>query len=322
MFLKYSMLKKNISFTFVHYLCICFSWICLCLQLYAQTAVIPEKEKTGKITFDETGIMVKVEDIEQARINEEEVKAHVGRSIEEIKSLIVNLEQDAKTTGIYLDKLRQEKKDCQGRDVNPKFLELLDREIEVVKEKIDIDHEQIETYEDRLTVLHDQLKVYSDLVVLLESIVKLEDAISTIPYDEAPVIRKDADIAKNYSIEIQDGIKEKESVVSFFTKRVKEIKDKARVDEQNLAKYLKSMKEGTGDEELAGKLQEKIDRILQWKKAVNEQRVTIFQTRLETSRIRYDIGLQAWKNAELNAAFLAEKARRLEERQKEGRLKK
>jgi hypothetical protein len=321
-FLKCSTLRKSISFAFAPYFSICFSWLCLCPHGYTQTTGISEERKADKIKFDETDIPVKAEDIEQARINEEEIKTRVSKSIEEIKSLIAHLEQDAKTTGIYLDKLRQEKKDYQGRDVNPKFLELLDREIEVVKEKIDIDHEQIETYEDRITVLHDQLKVYAGLVVLLESIIKLEDSISTIPYDEAPAIRKEADVAKSYIIEIQDSIKEKEAVVSFFTNRVNEIKDKARIDEQNLARYLKSMKEGIGDEKPAGKLQEKIDSILRWKKTVNEQRITIFQTRLETSRIRYDVGLQAWKNAELNAAFLAEKARRLEERQKERRFKK
>jgi hypothetical protein len=279
-----------------------------------------EKGKTGKEKLDESGITVKAEDIEQARTAEEEVKASVNKAIGEIKSLIVSLEQDAKVMTIYRDRLQQEKKDYQGKNINPKFLELLDREIAVVKEKIDIDNEQAETYEDRITVLQDRSKVYSDQVVLLKSIVKLEDAIPMTPYDTTPMIWQEIDIARNRIVEIRDGIKEKTSVVSFFTNRLKEIKDKIRIDEQNFVENLKSLKEGIDDDELRKKLEEKIDSILLLKRAVNEQWVTIFKTRLETSKIRYDVALQAWKNAELNAAFLAEKARRLEEKQKEGKL--
>lgn len=326
MFLKFGTINKRIPLVLLHYLSICFLWTCLCLHLYAHAAGTPdplsEKEKTGKVNLDESGITVKAEDIEQARTTEEEVKANVNKAIGEIKSLIVSLEQDATAMTIYRDKLRQEKKDYQGRNINPKFLELLDREIAVVKEKIDIDNEQAETYEDRITVLQDRSKVYSDQVVLLKSIVKLEDAITMTPYDTAPMIRQEIDIAQNRIVEIQDGIKEKASVVSFFTDRLKEIRDKAFVDEQNLATSLKSVKEGIRDDELTKKSQEKIDSILLWEKAVNEQRITIFKTRLETSKIRYDVGLQVWKNTEINAAFLEEKLRRLEEKHKEGKLKK
>ncbi|KXK30847.1 MAG: hypothetical protein UZ01_01206 [Candidatus Brocadia sinica] len=310
-------IKRNI-FMLVHYLSIYFLWSGLCFPANAQTVKTPthlsEKEKTGKVKLDESVITVKAEDIEHARKNEEEVEARVGNAIREIKSFIRSLEQDTKAKEIYRDRLQQDKKDYQSRNINPKFFELLDREITVMKEKIDINNEQIETYEDRITVLHDQTKVYSDLVVLLTLIAQLEEDISMTPSDTAPIIHKEVDIAKNYIAEIQDGIKEKESVVSFFTNRLKEIRDKIFVDEQNLAKDLKSVQEGIENDKLLGKLQENIDRILLWKKAVNEQWVMIFKTRLETSKIRYDIALQAWKNAELNAAFLAEKARRLEEK--------
>ncbi|MFN3531545.1 MAG: hypothetical protein ACK41Q_03395 [Candidatus Brocadia sp.] len=302
------------------YIRICFLWTGLCFHINAQTVgtttPLSEKGMTGKVKLDESAITVKAEDIEHARIKEAEVKANVGKSLDEIKSLIVRLEQDATTMTIYRDRLQQTKKDYTSRNVNPKFLELLDREIEVVKEKIDIDNEQIETYEDRISVLHDRLKIYSEPVVLLKSIIELEDTISMTPYDAASMIRKEVDLVKGYIVEIQEGIKEKEAVVSFFTNRLKEIKDKTRIDEQNLAKDLKSVKEGAWDDELRRKLEEKIDSILLMKRAVNEQWVTIFKTRLETSKIRYDVALQAWKNAELKAAFLAEKARRLEEKQK------
>ncbi len=320
MFFTYPTLKKSISFAPVHYLIICFLWIYLCLPVYAQTAVIPEKEKTGKIQFDETGITVKAEDVERAQINEEEVKAGVGKSIQEIRAFIRGLEDDVKAMNNYRDRLLQEKKGYQESGESHAFVELLEREIEGVKEKIDRDNEQIETYEDRITVLQNQLKVNADLVALLTRIGALEDEILMTPDDAAPMIRKETDSAKDYIAEIQESIKEKEAVVSFFTSRLKEIRDKTRNDEQNLAKELISVKEGRRNDELSRKLQEKIDSIVLLKKAVSEQWVTIFKTRLETSKIRYDIGLQAWKNAELNAAFLAEKARRLDERLKERKL--
>jgi hypothetical protein len=76
-----------------------------------------EKGKTGKEKLDESGITVKAEDIEQARTAEEEVKASVNKAIGEIKSLIVSLEQDAKVMTIYRDRLQQEKKDYQGKNI-------------------------------------------------------------------------------------------------------------------------------------------------------------------------------------------------------------
>lgn len=320
MFLKYRTFNKRNTFALGRYLSICFLWTTLCFHLYAQTVETQtpffEMGKFGKSKLEKTGITVKAEDIEWAKTTEEEVKTNVNKSFEEIKSIIVSLEQDAKAMGIYRDRLQQDRKDYQSKEANQKFLELLGIEIEIVKEKIDIDNELIETYEDRITVLHNQSKVYADQVVLLTSIFKLEDAISTTPYDATPTIRKEIDITKSKIIEMQDGIKEKASVVSFFTNRLKEIRDKAFIDEQNLAKRLKSVKEGIGDDELTKKLQEKIDSILLWKKAVNEHRISIFKTRLETSEIRYAVGLQVWKNAGINAAFLEEKLRRLEEKQK------
>lgn len=319
--MKYRMPKKSITFWFVRYLSACFLWMGLCIHLYAQTVTTPtplsEKGKTVKVKFSETGITVKAEDIERVTSKEDEVKAHVGKSINEIKSFIVSLEQDVRAMILYRDRLRQGKKDYQGKQANQKYLELMGIEIKAVEEKIDIDNELIETYEDRITVLQDHQKVYSDQVVLLKSIFMLDDAVSVTPYDAAPVIWEDIDVVTSNIIEIQDGIKEKAAVVSFFTNRLKEIIDKAFVDEQNLAKSLKTAIEGSGNGEFTKKLQEKVESVLQWKKAVNEQRIAIFKTRLETSTIRYDTGLQVWKNAEINLSFLEEKLRRLEEKQKQ-----
>lgn len=321
MFFRYRMLDRRNIFTLVHYLSICFLCTGLCFHVKAQTIETPaplsEKGKIGKGTPEGSVITVKAEDIEHAVIREEEVKAQVGKAIDEIKSFMVSLEQEVKSITTSRDRLQQEKNDYQGRNVNQKYLELLEREIEAIKEKIDRDNELTETYEDRISVLQDQAKVYSDQVVLLMSIFMLDDIISVTPYDAAPAILKEIDIAQEKIAEIQEGIKEKSSVVSFFTNRLEEIVDKAFADNQNLVKNLKSEKEGMGKDKLTKKFQEKFDSILKWKKTGNEQRITIFTTRLETAKIRYDVGLQAWKNAEIHTASLAEKVRLLEEKQKE-----
>ena len=94
------------------------------------------------------------------------------------------------------------------------------------------------------------------------------------------------------------------------------------VKEQDLAKNLESLKAKIQEDALMKVAQEKIKGIVAWKKTVNTQWVAIFGKKLETANIRYDEVVQALKNAELNSAFLAEKARRLEERIKAEELKK
>jgi len=317
MFLKYTMLKKRNIFTFVPfsekgfalYLSIFFLWMGLCIDARAQTI----EKKDVEINLSGIGITVTTEDIKKARLKEEEVKTNVAKSMDEINSYISSLERDVKAMDAYLERLRQEKMDYLGKEVSQKLLELLDKELAIVKEKIDIDNEQIETYKDRIEVLRDQSKAYDEIVVLLKSILRLEETLLT-SHEQVPIVRKETDIAKSYITAVQASIKEKESVISFFTNRLEEIKAKVSEDESNLAKYLESLKTEIEDTELVNTIQEKIDSILQWKKAIGAQWITIFETRLGTSRIRYDKAQQELKNAEFNAAFLAEKAKRLEER--------
>ncbi|MFN3531290.1 MAG: mechanosensitive ion channel domain-containing protein [Candidatus Brocadia sp.] len=293
------------------YLSICFFWLGLCIDIQAQTV----EKKDVEIKLSETGVIVTAEDFKKAKTKEEEVKTNVAKSIEEINSSIANLERDIKTMNTYLESLQEERIDYHGKGVSQKFIELLDEEIAVVKEKIDLDNEQIETYKDRIEVLHDQSKAYDEIVVLLKSILRLEETLLT-SHEQVPIVRKEADIAKSYITAVQAGIKEKESVISFFTNRLEEIKVKVSEDEKNLAKYLESLKTEIEDTELVNRIQEKIDSILLWKKAIGAQWITIFETRLGTSKIRYDKAQLELKCAEFNAAFLAEKAKRLEEKLK------
>ena len=55
---------------------------------------------------------------------------------------------------------------------------------------------------------------------------------------------------------------------------------------------------------------------------MQEQWITIFKTKLEAAKIRYDVAAMALKNAELNAAYLAEQANRLEQKLKDEEFKK
>lgn len=300
--------KRNI-FTVSLYLIIVLLWTVQCINVPAQSI----DTKDTELKLSDMSITIKSEDVEKAKIKAGEKKESVSKSIDEINSYISNLERDIKAMDAYLERLQQERIDYFGKQVSQKFLELLDKEIAVVKEKIDLDNEQIETYKDRIDVLHDQSKAYDEIVILLKSILRLEETLLT-SHEQVPIVKKKADIARSYISAVQASIKEKESVISFFTNRLGEIKAKVSEDERNLAKYLESLKTEIGDNVPANTVQEKIDSILLWKKAIGAQWITIFETRLETSRIRYDKAQQELKKAEFNAAFLAEKAKRLEER--------
>lgn len=317
MFLKSGTLKKRNVFILVpflqkglaRYLSVCFLCVGLLYSVQAQTT----GKKDFEIKLSEMGVTLTTEDIKKAKIKDEEVKTNVAKFIEEINSSIAKVERDVKAMDAYLERLQQEKMDYVGKDVSQKVLELLDKELAIVKEKIDTDGEQIETYKDRIEVLQDQSKAYDEIVVLLKSILRLEETLLT-SHEQVPIVKKEADIARSYITAMQASIKEKESVISFFTNRLEEIKAKVSEDERNLATYLESLKVEIGDNGRVHTIQEKIDSILLWKKAIGAQWITIFESRLRTSGIRYDKALLELKNAEFNAAFLAEKATRLEER--------
>lgn len=315
--LKSGTLKKRNTFIFFPYLqkglALYLSICLLCIGLFCNTQAQSMENRDIEIKLTEMGVTVTTEDIKKARIKNEEVKTNVAKSIDEINSSLAKIERDIKVMDAYSERLHREKMDYVDKEVTQKFIELLDKELAIVKEKIDIDNEQIETVEDRIEVLHYQSKAYDELVVLLLSILRLEETLLT-SREQVPIVKKEADIAKSYITAVQASIKEKESVISFFTSRLEEIKAKVSEDERKLAKELESFKTATGDKELVNAIQEKIDSILLLKKTIAAQWITIFETRLGTSRIRHDIAQMELKKAELNAAYLVEKVTRLEER--------
>ncbi|KKO21056.1 MAG: mechanosensitive ion channel [Candidatus Brocadia sp.] len=298
--------------SFVLCMIVCLFGLCPYPNAQAQTA----EKKEIEIRLSEMGVTIKPADIEKARIKEEEIKLTASKSLDKMESLISDLERDARAMSAYIDRLQQERDNYPSQEVNSKYLELLDKEIATGKEKRDTDNELIETYKDRIEVLQDQSKAYDEIVVLLRSILRLEEALLT-SHEQAPIVRKEADIARSYITAMQASIKEKESVMSFFSTRLVEIKVKVSEEERDLAQYLETLKAEIGQSAPSvHAVQEKIDSIVLWKKAIGSQWIMIFETRLETSRIRYDKAQLELRNAEFNAAFLAEKAKRLEEKVK------
>src|SRR3990167_8456437 len=188
--------------------------------------------------------------------------------------------------------------------------------------KIDVDNEQIQAYKDQIAALQNQSKVYADRVILLSSVIKLAETLTVTSSDQAATTRREADIAKGYVTAVQANLKEKETLVSHFTRELEDVKTRLSAKEQDLAKNLELIKAEIKDDKLLKTAQEKVSNALMWQKAVNAQWITIFTIRLETAGIRHDEAVLALKNAELNSAFLAEKARRLEERIKAEDLKK
>ncbi|HHT9146025.1 MAG TPA: mechanosensitive ion channel domain-containing protein [Candidatus Wunengus sp. YC61] len=333
--MKYVMLKKRITFPctlfsgsgFLLYLSVCVLWIVfLCSPVHAQSleklVTFSEKGKDEGVTLTEIGLTVKAEDVENARNKADEVKASVDKSVSEIESFISNLQNDAETTDAYLEKLQQEKKAYQAGAINPEFLEVLDKELGIVKQKVDVDNEQIQAYKDQITALQNQAKIYADRIMLLDSVMKMSDTLAVIPSDQLSTIKKEADIAKGFITAVQAGLREKETLVSHFIKELEDVKVRLSVKEQDLTKNLESLKAKIPEEALMKVAQEKITGIVAWEKTINTQWVAIFGKKLETAKIRYDEAVQALKNAELNSTFLAEKARRLEERIKAEELKK
>jgi len=324
MFLKSVSSKKNTfilpsvsRMRLVLYLFACIIWLCPCVNAQIQNT----EKKDVEIRLSEFGITVKPEDVEKAKTKEEEVKLAVAKSMNSIRSFISNLELDVKAMEVHYDMLQEERENNLNRKVNVKYLEVLDKELAIVKEKVDIDNEQLETYKERIEVLNDQVKAYGKIVVLLKSVLGLEE-IHSASFEQVSLVKKEADIAKSYISAVQAGIKEKESVISFFRNRLEEIKTKVPEDEKNLSKYLESLKTDIGEVRQVAAAQKKIGNILLWRKAIGEQWITIFEIRLDTSKIRYENALLELKYAEFNFAFLIEKGKLLEEKLKAEELAK
>lgn len=191
-----------------------------------------------------------------------------------------------------------------------------------VKQKAFADNEQIQEYKDKITALQKQTRVYADWLDLFDSIIKLGEALSLTSPDKADMMRKESEIAKGFIAAQQAILNEKESLVSFFANELEDVKVRTSDKVKNVAKDVEPLKAEIKDVLLAAKAQEKACSVTLWCKVVQEQWITIFKTKLEAAKIRYDVAAMALKNAELNAAYLAEQANRLEQKLKDEEFKK
>src|SRR3990167_8073423 len=293
MFEKYIVLKRKRAVMYSLYLGICLIWIGFCAHVQSQDL----EKKADEVKLAETGITVTPEDVENARIKADELKTTQGKSLNEIELVISNLENDAETTTIYLEGLQRNKKVFQTDETNPKLLELLDKELKVVKQKIDVDNEQIQAHKDQIAALQNQSKVYADRAILLSSVLKLAETLAVTSSDQAATTRKEADIAKGYVTAVQANLKENETLVSHFIRDLEDIKTRLSAREQDLARNLELIKAEIKDDKLIKTALEKVNNALVWQKAVNAQWITIFTVQLEKALIKNNESVQALKNA-------------------------
>jgi len=298
---------------------VCIFWGLRCKAIHAQDA----EKKLSEVRFEESGITITSENIENAKKSLEELKIGIEEKIKKAELSIQSRQSDLKSTSEYLEKLQEEKKAYQEeKEPNQKNLKLLDKQVGIIQEKIKAGNEQIQVYKDYIAALQDQLKTYEHRVVLLESMMKLREIVEATPSEQASMVKKEAEIAKGYIDVARANLKEKETLITVAAKEVEDIKTKTSNKRQELIKELELLKSEIDEEEIKKVAQKKIDSILFWQEKVNTLLVSTYEVKLETSKVRHDVAGKALKNAEYNAAFLVKKAKLLEEKQKAEELKK
>ncbi len=84
-------------------------------------------------------------------------------------------------------------------------------------------------------------------------------------------------------------MKDKEALVLFFTQELEDIKERLAGRVEDVAGNLELLvKEAAGNDGLVSRMREKAKDVLSRQKAVDDQWITVFKTRLETTKVRYD----------------------------------
>ncbi|MEK7699331.1 MAG: mechanosensitive ion channel domain-containing protein, partial [Planctomycetota bacterium] len=244
----------------------------------------------------------------------DEIKAGIDKSIGDINLSIAQLQGNAGTITALFEGLKKDKERLEQEHQHPAFLEMFEKELKVIKQNINVNSELIAVYKDSVSACQGLSNVYDDRVSLLKSGVTLSENIAEMPAAQISTIKKEADVAKDYISLSQSNMKEKQALVLFFAQELEDVRGRIVGKEEDFARNLElQVKAVAGNDELVSRMREKAKGILSWQKAVDEQWITVFKTRLETTRIRYDKAVQSLKNAELNADLLTEKSHRLEE---------
>ncbi|MDR4507780.1 MAG: mechanosensitive ion channel [Candidatus Brocadiaceae bacterium] len=309
--MKNILAEQRILFLFVVFSGCCLTWLGSHRIIMAQTP----QEKEGKILLEEQGVIIKLDDLENARIKLEDVKVNIAESARKIEGLVSNTENTKNTTASFLEKLQQEKQEYQREvETNPAYVKLLDIEINILQEKFNVDNELAQVYKDQLLALQSREKSYAKQVSILEKITKLQEIVVVTPSAQATTVRNEANVAKGYIAAAQANHKEKETLLALLSKELEDVKTKGNTKLLEMTKELESLKVEIKDDQLVTKAQVKVDNILLWQKAVSAQQVAIIEVKQKTAEILLKEALLSMENAKMNAAFLTKKAELLEEK--------
>ncbi|MBI5309229.1 MAG: hypothetical protein HZB37_13100, partial [Planctomycetes bacterium] len=276
--------------------------------LYAQPAGVVMTEGAA------TGITIKSEDVELAQKMADEIKAGIDKSIRDINFSIGELQDNTGTITALFEGLKKDKERFEQEHQHPAFIEMLEKELKVIEQNVNVNSELIAVYKDSVSAHQGLAKVCDDRVSLLKSGITLSENVAEMPAAQISTIKKEADVAKDYISLSQINMKDKEALVLFFTQELEDIKERLAGRMEDIARNLELLvKEAAGNDELVRRMREKAKDVLSWQKAADGQWITVFKTRLETTKVRYDKAVQSLENAELNANLLKEKFHRLQE---------
>ncbi|MEK6622929.1 MAG: hypothetical protein AABZ13_10635, partial [Planctomycetota bacterium] len=261
-----------------------------------------------------TGITIKSEDVALARKMADEIKAGIDKSIRDINRSLSQLQGNTGTLTAFFEGLKKDKEHFEQEHQHPAFIEMLEKELKVIEQNGNVNAELAAVYKDAVSAHQGLAKVYDDRVSLLESGITLPDNVAEMPAALMSTMKKEADVAKDYISLSQINMKDKEALVLFFTQELEDVKERLAGRVEDVASSLELLvKEAAGNDELVSRMREKAKDVVSRQKAVNDQWVTVFKSRLETTKVRYDKAVLSLKNAELNADLLKEKSHRLQE---------
>lgn len=261
-----------------------------------------------------TGITIKPEDVALAQKMAGEIKAGIDKSICDINLSLSELQGNTGALTALFDGLKKDKERFEQEHQHPALIEMLEKELKVVEQNVNVNAELIAVYKDAVSAHQSLAKVYDDRVSLLKSGITLSENVAELPAAMISTMKKEADVAKDYISLSQINMKDKEALVSFFTQELEDVKERLSGRVEEVARSLELLvKEVAGNDELVSRMSEKAKDVLFRQKAVNDQWVTVFKIRLETTKVRYDKAVLSLKNAELNADLLMEKSYRLQE---------
>ena len=182
--------------------------------------------------------------------------------------------------------MKKDKEHFEQEHQHPAFIEMLEKELKVIEQNGNVNAELAAVYKDAVSAHQGLAKVYDDRVSLLESGITLPDNVAEMPAALMSTMKKEADVAKDYISLSQINMKDKEALVLFFTQGAGRRQKRLAGRVEDVASSLELLvKEAAGNDELVSRMREKAKDVVSRQKAVNDQWVTVFKSRLETTKV-------------------------------------